>query len=133
MDMWDLIEAAADAWGEAPSSITIEVTLKSAAIRARGSSSPLFVKLAPDEPGRRLDAPGALRRAIALKFAERAVKLNAEAERSRRNADHWEAQARALADRAEQIDPSYHQWAPVLGADGEAKGFVVPAAAEGES
>lgn len=127
MDMWELIEAAADAWGEGPSDIRIEVTLKSVAIRSKRGNATLFEKVAPDEPGRRVDAFGALRRGIALKFAERAAKLSVEVGRSRRNADHWEAQAVGLANRAEKLDPSYHQWVPALGVDGEVKGFVTPA------
>ncbi len=133
MDMWDLIEAAADAWGEAPSNITIEVMLKSAVIRSKRGNATLFEKIAPDEPGRRVDAFGALRRGIALKFAERAAKLAVEATRSRRNADHWDAQARELAERAEKLDPNYHEWVPtpVVGVVGEAIGHATPVAQDG--
>ena len=126
MDLNELIEAAADAWDEPTYNITIEVERKRVAIRAKHSSAPLFEKMVPDEPGRFVSAEPALHRAIALKFAERAVKLNAEAERSQRQADQCAARARVLAERAEKLDPDYHQWAPtpVVRADGEVIGFA---------
>lgn len=119
MNLNELIEAAADAWGEAPYNITIEVATKRVAIRSKYTTAPLFEK-AVDEPGRFVNAEPTLRRAIALKLAERASKLNADVMRSRRNADNWEGQARAMAERAERLDPNYHQWVPTPAPQGGA-------------
>lgn len=122
MDLNELIEAAADAWDEPTYNLTIEVATRRVAIRAKYSSAPLFEKVAPDEPGRFVSAEPALRRAIALRFAERAAKLAIEGDRSQRNADQCAARARILAERAEKLDPNYHQWVPtpVVRVDGAA-------------
>ena len=133
MDLNELIEAAADAWDEPTHNITIEVATKRVAIRAKFSSAPLFEKVAPNEPGRFVSAGPALRRAIALKFAERAAKLAIEGEWSQRNVDQCAARARILAERAEKLDPNYHEWVPtpVVGVSGEVVGHAIPVAQDG--
>lgn len=54
--------------------------------------------------------------AAADAWDEPTYNLTIEGDRSQRNADQCAARARILAERAEKLDPNYHQWVRVDGA-----------------
>lgn len=132
MNLNDLIEAAATAWGWPKNQVLFEIAQKRVAIRARGELAPLFEDVAPSHPAVGLVAEEVLRAAIATKLLERAAMDATEAQKSREAAERFETWARDIRELAEKVDPRGAARAQaVVRADGEAIGHAAPAAPGG--
>lgn len=107
MNLNDLLDFAAEAWGEPRHAVWFEVSMKRVAIRAKGASDPLFVDVAPEHPAVGLVAETVLRRAIAERLLQRAEQNTREAQASRDVAKRREQWAREQTTMARRIDPQH--------------------------
>lgn len=107
MNLNDLLDAAAEAWGEMRDMVWFEVSMKRVAIRVKGVSEPVFADVAPDHPAVGLVAEAVLRRAIAERLLQRAEQDTKEAAVSRNVAERREQWARQRTAMARTVDPEH--------------------------
>ena len=132
MNLNDLIEAAATAWGWPKNQVLFEIAQKRVAIRVKGEPDPLFEDVAPSHPAVGLVAEAVLRAAIATKLLERAAKDATQAQKSREDAERFETWARNTRALAEKVDPYREARAQAeVGVDGEVVGHATSVAQDG--
>ena len=134
MNLNELVDVVADAWGVPRSTVTIEVKASRAVVRSGWESAPL-VEVSADGKTSTLD--GWIRLAAARRLAAKAEKARASAAKLRAEAEYQDMQAQHADARARQIDPGYDDPQPavwthaVVSIGGEVVGHAAPAAQDG--
>lgn len=131
MNLNELVDLVADAWGVPPSTVTIQVTAEKAVVRSRWESAPLVEVCADGKTSRLADGTmstldGWIQQAAARRLAEKAVRLRETAAQLAARSEWHETQAQRADARARQIDPGYGDPRSEARVDGEVVGHAAP-------